>query len=383
MRDLYIVTYFKSANYGSRLQAYALAQYLEHLGYNVRMLDEFKVARSFIRHPSLLLARVYNKLHGRRRRKFYQPSSYMPSAVRQARLDASLSECFRKESFFDARSWREAVARNPIFVVGSDIVWNPMQGFPSKYYLDFAVVEGLPCFSYSPSIGAQEIPRLYHGAIRKLLSRYSGVGVREDAVKRLLEPIAGRTISRNVDPTLLLTTMCWDEFANRAELSVPISNQGYVLCYFVMDDSRYWDYVRLVDDATRLQTVVLPMHENDEEQPYDVVLDATPYEFVWLIKHATMVVTDSFHACAFSLQYEKEFYLLRRARKAEDSKYDDFLGRYGLEDRVVTDESMFVRQPETDYTTALARLAEDRDSSVAFLQNALETCGQCGGRDVE
>lgn len=382
MRTLYIVTYFKSANYGSRLQAYALAQFIGRLGYDVRMMGEFKVASSFIRHPKLLLARLYNRLHGRRRREFYQPSTYLPSAERQARLDTCLTECFSEESFLDSRSWRKAVAQKPIFVVGSDIVWNPMQGFPSKYYLDFAIAEGLPCFSYSPSIGAQEIPRIYHGAIHRLLSHYSCVGVRENDAVRLLEPIAGRSIQRNIDPTLLLSADDWDQFAALAKISVPIAEDGFIICYFVMDDRRYWDYVQRVAESTDLQVIVLPMHYNDEQQPYKCVMDATPYEFVWLIKHAEMIVTDSFHACAFSLQYEKEFYLLRRTRKAEDSKYDDFLARYGLENRMVTDESTFVRLTETDYATAYARLEEDRELSMGFLNEALRLAEQYGEQDA-
>lgn len=372
MRPLYIVTYYSSANYGSRLQAYALSKYLSRYDYEVTMLKDFKVPSSFLRHPRMLMARVYNKLHWRRRKKFYQPSPYTVNNARQARLDKFLADNFREASFFDSASWKREIRKDPVFVVGSDIVWQPMFGFPSKYYMDFALAEGLPCFAYAPSIGAQDIPRIYRGAIRRFLTSYASVGVREQAAARLLEPIAGIKIERNVDPTLLLLPADWDELAAKAELSVEVDTNGYIFCYFVMDDQRYWDYVAKVAKATGLQVVLLPMHYADEGQPYTVVGDGTPYEFVWLVKHASMVVTDSFHACVFSLQYEREFYLLRRTRADEDDKYDDFLGRYGLAGRVVSAEEEFVRKPDTDYLAAKGALAVDRVKSEEFIRVALE-----------
>lgn len=372
MRKLYIVTYYNSPNYGSRLQALALSRYLGRFDFDVIMLKEFRVLGSFLRHPSLLAARLYNKAHARRRRRFFQPSPYTVTPERQGRLDAFLSENFKEASFFDSRSWKREIGEEPVFVVGSDIVWQPMFGYPSKFYLDFALAEGLKCFSYAPSIGAKEVPKSYHRAIRRLLTSFEAVGVREEAAALLLEPIAGIQIERNVDPTLLLTAHDWDELESKAELSVDVDDDGYVFCYFVMDDARYWDYVSKVAETTGLQVIVLPMHYDDERQPYTVITDGTPYEFVWLIKHASMVVTDSFHASLFSVQYEKEFYLLRRTRADEDDKYDDFLDRYGLKGRIVRGESEFVRKPNADFRIARQRLGEDRAESEAFIRMTLE-----------
>ena len=127
----------------------------------------------------------------------------------------------------------------------------------------------------------------------------------------------------------------------------------------------------MVQQKTGMELVVLPMHKRDEDAGYTTILDGTPYEFVWLIKNAAFICTDSFHACAFSLNYSKEFYLLRRMRKDEDSKYDDFLTRYGLEGRCITDESQFVRMPEIDYKKAHSQLAQDRQKAYAYISQIL------------
>ena len=71
-----------------------------------------------------------------------------------------------------------------------------------------------------------------------------------------------------------------------------------------------------------------------------------------------------------------QFYLLRRSRKAEDDKYDDFLKRYRLTDRIVRDEQVFERRPDTDYSHAGQQLAEDVRNSLAYLDKALEECAE-------
>ena len=43
-----------------------------------------------------------------------------------------------------------------------------------------------------------------------------------------------------------------------------------------------------------------------------IFFDATPGQFISLIKHAKVIMTDSFHVSAFSCIYRKEFFAFRR-----------------------------------------------------------------------
>ena len=381
MRTAYIETLYRGINYGSRLQAFGLARYLANCGYKPVMVDNFKVPSVFAKHPSIFAARVHNRLHLKERHKFFLPSPYDISDTRMKRLAAYEEANIEEALFVDSRSWEEALANNPIFVAGSDIMWHPARGYPARHFLDYAVTAGAPCFSYASSIGAKELPKKYYHAYRKYLGAFASISVREEASIKLLEPIVGKPIIKVVDPTLLHEPNVWDELAAKAELSQPISDKGFAVCYFVMDDPRYWEYVAKIQAETNLQVVVLPMHHADEEQPYTVILDGTPYEFVWLIKHANMVVTDSFHACCFSLLYQKDFYLIRRTRASEDDKYNDFLGRYELANRVVANTSFFEPKEETDYSFALEKLQNDRIDSMAFIEGTLAQIEAIGGRN--
>ncbi len=44
----------------------------------------------------------------------------------------------------------------------------------------------------------------------------------------------------------------------------------------------------------------------------ECMIDISPMNFVWLFSNADVVVTDSFHGAAFSLIYDKEFYVSDR-----------------------------------------------------------------------
>lgn len=367
-----ITTYYNSPNYGSRLQSTALSLVLHSRGCEVSFLNRVKVLPFFIKHPQLLLSRIWNRLTDYKARRFFEADRYEPSEVRNKRLEEYSSKFFQEISLLTMEDIKKAKKDNIIFIVGSDIVWQPANGFPSKYFLDFAYYMKSSCFSYASSLGAKTIPWYYKGAIRKYLSAFTCVSTREQNTVELLSRIVGRKIEKVIDPTLLLGIEDWNKFADKAKYSENIS-QKYIFCYFVMHDQRYWDYVKLVQREAGCQVVILPMHYLDEEQDYTIIKDGTPYEFIDLIRNAEFILTDSFHACAFSLQYKKEFYLLRRQRKAEDAKYDDFLKRYHLENRQIIDEKIFNRVQDIDYELAHKILNKDRKKSMEFLCKALES----------
>ncbi len=375
-RDAAIVTFFKSYNFGSNIQAIGLFKTIEKMGYNAYMLDSFKVKSYLLRHPRLGWTRVINKLNDRKRRAFFFPETYKITEERDQRMKAFREKHFRIRTYPTGREWKEAVQKNTIYIAGSDIIWNPARGYPSTMFLDFAYYAKLPRFSYGSSVGATSLPREYYSAYRKYLGSMVDIGVREQAVADMLGPIVNRKITKVVDPSMLLTAQEWDALAEEAELSVSVQEKGFVLCYFVMSDPRYWEYVKKIAETTGLQIIVLPMNHQAEEQPYDIVMDGTPCEFIWLIKNAKFVCTDSFHACVVSMLFHKDFYLLRRTRKAEDDKYTDLLTRYRLTGRTVEDEKAFVIKPETDYSFMEQQLEKDREASLHYLRNTFIACGQ-------
>ncbi len=379
--SIIVVTGFKGGNYGTKLQSTALCKYFESLELDTSILDGFRYKGYFLLHPDIGLTRILKRIISRNdTKKFFDDKEhYFYSEDREKKLIAYENENYNPVCIVSKNQFKSILAKKPIFVVGSDIIWQPSMGVPGYWFLDFIYHTKLKRFSYATSIGANELPRKYNYFYKKYLKKFCAVGVREKTAVKLLKPIIPNNVIQVIDPTLLHNADFWSKFIEKIDLShKEIEPCRYVFCYFVMHDPRYWDYMRLVEQYLKsnqetkdYKIIVLPMHRIDEAQPYTVITDGTPYEFVYLIKNASFIVTDSFHACAFSLNFKKEFYLLRRKRKDEDSKYDDFFLRYGLNDRNVTNEKVFVRNTEIDYETAHKRLTEDRKFAVDFIQSAL------------
>ncbi len=379
--NIIVVTGFRGGNYGTKLQSTALCKYFEKLGYNTSILEKFSYKGYFIKHPDIGIARILKRTLSRNdTKKFFDDKEhYYYSKERENKLANYDETVYNPVTIATGDQYSNLLSNNAIFVVGSDIIWQPAMGVPGYWFLDFIYHTKLKRFSYATSIGANELPKKYYRYYKKYLSKFSAIGVRERTAVKLLEPIVKREVIQVIDPTLLHDTVFWDQFANKASFSnFCINPHQYVFCYFVMHDARYWEYMKLVrnyldsnPETKEYKIVVLPMHKMDEEQPYTVITEGTPYEFVYLIKNASFIVTDSFHVCAFSLNYKKEFYLLRRARKDEDSKYDDFFSSYGLTGRSIENENVFVRKQRIDYEEAHMKLAEDRAFAYEFINKAL------------
>lgn len=365
---IYVVTGYKGHNYGTKLQSTALCKYFEKLGFHVEIVERFWVKSFFISHPVLFLNRVKNKLNQKKQSLFFEPVKYEISETRKRCLELYERENYNVCNINSSAMWQAIIAEECRFVIGSDIIWQPNLGVPTSFFADYAFYTGIKVFSYATSLGATEIPHKLVKWYKKYLSSYTAISVREKQSADLLNSLTGLRIENVVDPTLLFDNKFWSEFGDHATIK---KSCKYVLAYFVMEDERYWKYVERIVKKTGLSVVVMPMHRLDEiNHDYDVVENGTPYDFVWLIEHAELICTDSFHACAFSLNFEKEFYLMRRVRKDEDAKYDDFLNRYGLQARCVTDESIFERR-SINYNQSSNILCQDRLKSQEFIKRSI------------
>ena len=103
-----------------------------------------------------------------------------------------------------------------------------------------------------------------------------------------------------------------------------------------------------------------------------------PREFVSLIKNAEMVITDSFHACVFSMIFKTPFAVFERGGTGEkgnmNSRIYDFLEEYHLENQLVTEKELADMKeiPKIDFTYAHEHWEMRREESLEYLKNALK-----------
>ena len=101
----------------------------------------------------------------------------------------------------------------------------------------------------------------------------------------------------------------------------------------------------------------------------------TPDEFIWLVHHCQLMLTDSFHGSVFSILFGKPFRSFTRKDNNLDmgSRLDTLFGSLGIDDwcrgSVQEDpDHIFYK----DYASVPAVLERERQFALDYLKNALE-----------
>lgn len=320
-----IVTHFnRSVNYGGVLQAYALAKKLNDMGYDAEQIA-YKVGCVNLNAPKNKAPRFLQKLTVKRvlgsiKRRvekliFYKRIKNEQLSVQEKR------NCFKLWTDKNVKSSSVVYNLNNIdecnnfydaFITGSDQVWN-YTWYDKNYFLAFANNSKLK-ISYAASLGHNEIPNDIKEVYSKHLKSFNAVSVREQNMVDLLKNVSPVNVEWVVDPVFLLDKNEWESVA----LSHEKISDKYIFCYFFGENKKEREIVKeyarqknlkivLISDLTIEQKVKL------DESFADIKLkNVNPGEFLSLIKNAEYVFTDSFHATAFSLIFQKQFFVFNR-----------------------------------------------------------------------
>ena len=118
MKKAYILTFFYSTNYGSKLQATALGKQLESMGYEVRFIKTFWDIPYLMRHPSLMYTRVQNLIHRKETQDFFNSEEYEITPERQKRIDQYNKDYLKFVTVRKHAQWKEILKYNPVFIAG-------------------------------------------------------------------------------------------------------------------------------------------------------------------------------------------------------------------------------------------------------------------------
>ena len=98
-----------------------------------------------------------------------------------------------------------------------------------------------------------------------------------------------------------------------------------------------------------------------------------PEFFLLLIKNAELVVSNSLHATAFSLIFEKQFLVFDRIKQKVNSRMRDLLKICELSDRLILSDSEFnIAHKNIDYKTVNNKIERYIFHSRSFLDKALK-----------
>ncbi len=340
-----IITFHAANNYGAVLQAYALKCICEKIGQNCDIIDYS--SKFIIEKYTLTL-------------DYSSFKQLIKSAIRYCVLKRRYArfDLFR-EKYLSPVSYDEK--KYQIIIVGSDQVWNyNLTLDDTGYLLDF-VENGITKVSYAPSFGMMEIDVEHRETYKNLLNKFDYLSVREPEGKKIISDLIGRDSEIVLDPTLLLTKEQWID-----ALNIKKRKTGYIFCYlFGMTEATRQFIMELARrEKLRIIGISDSVSLNNDGIKYDYT--ASPSEWVSYFYNATYVVTNTFHGTAFSIIFEKQFYIGEIVNLKGRGRIDNLLEKSGLSCRTNFSNTNII-----NYEIVGERMRPYIDSSLEYLKKIL------------
>ena len=199
------------------------------------------------------------------------------------------------------------------FVAGSDQVWAEFGALNTHraHLLDF-LPEGKPRFSFSSSLCRTSMSEESKNLFRRCLAKYQAVSVRETSGVKLCEAL-GIKVEHIIDPTFLLSK---DEWAKSLpfKTSKEERKKKRVFFYIVTLDTTQPYLYKLMNKFRKEGCEVVYCHSYNF---LDGKRNCKPTILEWLsyIRTADLVVTNSFHGFAFSVNFNTPFIALSKSKK--------------------------------------------------------------------
>lgn len=354
MKKVNVVTYCDWRSYGSILQALGLQRMLEKLGYE----------------GSIILPEPVPK-------KCLQPKLPMNGGLRRRVADAhkllnhrALSRKYRGCNAFIQTHITvkycdsyEMLQKDPpkaeVYLAGSDQIWHPAILNP-LFFLDF-VPEGIPKVSYAASLGSTMISAEKEEQMRRYVQRFAYLSVREADNQDIIGKMTEKPVYRHIDPVFLVDQKQWRSL----EKEYPNMEKPYILVCAI-----YWNRalnaeLRELHNQTGMDVVVVTSSLR-KIYANKWIYDADPAHFLWLLDHAQMVVTSSFHGTAMSIIFQKPFAAVINPEMP--SRIAGLLDVLGIGNVTIMDLKQGM-QP--DYRAVAKRIQEEQIRSEVYLKEAL------------
>ena len=319
-----IITFHRAINYGAALQSFALQKALNEMGYDAEVLDyacEYlenhykKFYNSSGTIKGAISAIIYYPIRSARIRKFREFREHYLKTSKKKNI--SRSELSRLSEEYD------------YIITGSDQVWNPEQTeCDTTYFLDF--VDPMKKVSYAASLGTDNPTEMQQRILKTYIQGYEKVSVREKESADYLERLLGIKVHLVVDPVFLLEANDW----RRLIANKPLVNKPYIFVYCLHEKTCYY-YAEHLADKTGKKIVSIP-DSIKTKCSGKKDFKAGVLDFLNYIYYADYVITDSFHATAFSIIFEKRFnIIMKQNRKDLNGRLSSIASRYNLDDVVI------------------------------------------------
>lgn len=344
-----IITITIGVNYGNRLQNYALQKVLNNLGIDAttfeNVYEENTLKKKIKRYFGLKKKNKIFKLKLQRFKEFNNKYIKMGERIKSYSVPKKLTNSY------------------DYFICGSDQIWNPyFSGNTGTNFATFAPKEKR--IAYAPSFGVSNVQTEKVEEFKEYLRNMHMLSCREQQGAKIIKDITGRDAEVVLDPTMLLSKSEWEQIAVKTKY---VPTKEYICTYFLGNvENEYKGYINKVAKENNLEVFdIMDMSNMDK-------FSTDPAEFIYLIKNAKLVCTDSFHGTAFSIIFNKPYVLFERKSNMENmnSRFESLKSILKLPNRnydILKTEEIF----NIDYENINKSIERMRRKSIEYLKQAL------------
>ena len=364
-----ILTILDVANFGSALQAFALAKVIQKKGYEPIFINYWRSdyttsnkIKTFFRDKSL--GTIFHRIF------FILATIVLYNPVRN-KIRRFVTDKFKFTKKYTSDT--ELINNPPdidIAVLGSDQVWNCVynNGLDKAFFLNFT--DKLK-YAYAASMGTDSFPKEQLPEVIELLHGFRKISIRETQTTEYIKSLGFNNVCQVLDPSLLLNKIQWLNTISKNKQPT----ERYLLVYSVerFNNDFIFSQAKKLANELNLKIYVIcstyPLKAN--KYRFDKIFFMAGVDtFLNLFAHAQFIVASSFHGTAFAINFNKEFVTI--SANKYNIRMKSLTQMFGLEKRVINNEMISVHSLEKiDWDIVNGKLEQERLNSFSFIDSIL------------
>ncbi len=368
---------FKSPNYGTVLQAFALAHVLQGMGHRCEYIQWKNFGKSILERVFFLLKRPLFYSRMKRQEALLSKDltyEFMKREPYSATVEKNNAFCQKFIPFDENVYTLEELPRlervHDMFLVGSDQTWSPNMLYRySPHFLSF-VRDKRKKAAYACSMGRTNLPEDFKRFLRKRLASFTHLSCREKTNTEMLRRLLNKEVTCVLDPTLLLSASQWETYMKE----VAHMPSDYVLCYILGEKLAISQYAEHLGKKKGLPVYYILTRPMYEDRP-NLLKGVDAPEFLWLVKNARYLVTDSFHGTIFSINFRTNFISFDKHNPditLDNGRLMEILTDFGLQSHLHKDDDLSIPN-DIDFTAVAPYLEKRRAESMDYLKGIFQS----------
>lgn len=364
-----ILTFQNSNNFGAILQAYALEKKIEEYEKQCTIINYISPTKKGWYQPFNFSAKKGLKHNIKQILKIPNYRFIKEKNRRADRFKATKMNIGETIFLGKSNGLEKYLDNFDIIFVGSDQVWNYKNtSFDKVYFLDFDNLNAKRV-SYAASFGMSSIPKNIEEEIKELLSGFQSISVREESGKKMIDSLIDIEAKITLDPTLLHNKVAWENFLPTIQKSN--SCEDYLLVYTIGKDINIDKIANEISQKYNLTIVKVMNDFRDNFNSSFKGINPSVEDFLFAINNAKYILTNSFHGVAFSINFNKDFFVCLNPKNQANTRIENLLTITDLMDRILVTKVDLNKMSEIDYKKVNRIIQNKREDSCLYIENQI------------